>query len=84
MIDITALQTELAGKNPRVILRKALESFDNIAISFSGAEDVVLIDMALAIRKDIQVFPWTQDACTLKPTAIWKKSAHITASTSNY
>ena len=56
MIDITALQTELAGKNPRTVLRKALESFDNIAISFSGAEDVVLIDMAVAIRKDIPIF----------------------------
>ena len=56
MIDITELQSQLAGKNPRVILKKALETFDNIAISFSGAEDVVLIDLALTIRKDIQVF----------------------------
>jgi len=56
MTDIQQLQTELAGKNPRTILKKALELCDNIAISFSGAEDVVLIDMALAIRKDIQVF----------------------------
>lgn len=56
MTDIQQLQTELAGKNPRTILKKALELYDNIAISFSGAEDVVLIDMALAIRKDIQVF----------------------------
>jgi phosphoadenosine phosphosulfate reductase len=54
--DISQLQTELDSKNPRIILKKALELFDNIAISFSGAEDVVLIDMALAIRKDIQVF----------------------------
>jgi phosphoadenosine phosphosulfate reductase len=54
--DIEQLQTELEHKNPRVILKKALELFDNIAISFSGAEDVVLIDMAVAIRKDIQVF----------------------------
>lgn len=54
--DIGALQSELAQKNPRVILKKALEQFDNIALSFSGAEDVVLIDMALAIRKDIAVF----------------------------
>ncbi|WP_374086904.1 phosphoadenylyl-sulfate reductase [Methylomicrobium lacus] len=53
---IETLQTELQNKNPRVILKKALESFDNIAISFSGAEDVVLIDMAVKIRKDIQVF----------------------------
>lgn len=55
-LDINQLQTELAQKKPRLILKKALELFDNIAISFSGAEDVVLIDMALAIRKDIQIF----------------------------
>jgi phosphoadenosine phosphosulfate reductase len=54
--DIQLLQTELQDKNPRIILKKALELFDNIAISFSGAEDVVLIDMAVKIRKDIQVF----------------------------
>jgi phosphoadenosine phosphosulfate reductase len=55
-MNIENLQSELAGKNPRVILKAALAQFDNIAISFSGAEDVVLIDLALAIRKDIQVF----------------------------
>ncbi len=54
--NIETLQTELQNKKPRSILKAALESFDNIAISFSGAEDVVLIDMALNIRKDIQVF----------------------------
>jgi phosphoadenosine phosphosulfate reductase len=54
--ELTQLQSELAGKNPRVILRKALGLFDNIAISFSGAEDVVLIDLALSIRNDISVF----------------------------
>jgi len=55
-IDFQQLQTDLAQKNPRPILKKALELFDHIAISFSGAEDVVLIDMALKIRKNIQVF----------------------------
>ena len=55
-LDIQQLQTDLAHKTPRIILKKALELFDNIAISFSGAEDVVLIDMAVNIRKDIQVF----------------------------
>ncbi len=54
--DLSSAQNELLGKNPRTILKAALASFDNIAISFSGAEDVVLIDMALQIRKDIQVF----------------------------
>jgi len=54
--DIQSLQTELQNKKPRSILKTALENFDNIAISFSGAEDVVLIDMAVNIRKDIKVF----------------------------
>ena len=54
--EIQAAQTELQNKKPRSILKHALENFDNIAISFSGAEDVVLIDMAVNIRKDIQVF----------------------------
>ncbi|GAB6142330.1 phosphoadenylyl-sulfate reductase [Methylosoma difficile] len=55
-IDIQQLQVELNQKKPRAILKKALELYDNIAISFSGSEDVVLIDMAVALRKNIQVF----------------------------
>jgi phosphoadenosine phosphosulfate reductase len=55
-INLEQLQTELALKNPRYILKKALSLYDNIAISFSGAEDVALIDMAVSIRKDISVF----------------------------
>ncbi len=54
--DLNTVQTELQGKNPRTILKSALAHFDNIAISFSGAEDVVLIDMAIQIRKDVRVF----------------------------
>jgi phosphoadenosine phosphosulfate reductase len=54
--NLETTQAELQGKNPRVILKAALASFDNIAISFSGAEDVILIDLALQVRKDIQVF----------------------------
>ena len=65
VIDINSLQTELKDKNPRKILRTALESFDNIALSFSGAEDVALIDLAINIRKDIQVF--TLDTGRLHP-----------------
>jgi phosphoadenosine phosphosulfate reductase len=55
-MDLQNLQQELTQQKPRTILKKALEQFDNIAISFSGAEDVVLIDMAVKIRPDIQVF----------------------------
>lgn len=55
-IDVKALQTELAGKGPRIILKAALEAFDNLVISFSGAEDVVLIDMASKLKPGIEVF----------------------------
>lgn len=54
--QISQLQADLVAKSPRIILNKALELYDNIAISFSGAEDVVIIDMATKIRKDIRVF----------------------------
>lgn len=55
-LDIPSLEQELSNKSPQKILERALSLFDNIAISFSGAEDVVLIDMAHKINKDIKVF----------------------------
>jgi len=55
-IDLSSLQAELAGKNPRVVLRAALERFERIAVSFSGAEDVVLVDLAAQIRPGVEVF----------------------------
>ncbi|BBA36609.1 phosphoadenosine phosphosulfate reductase [Methylocaldum marinum] len=54
--DLDQLKSDLAGKNPRVILRAALTWFDNIAISFSGAEDVILIDLASRLKPGLQVF----------------------------
>ncbi|MEL6164082.1 MAG: phosphoadenosine phosphosulfate reductase, partial [Cyanobacteria bacterium J06628_3] len=50
--DITKLESEYSQKSPQEILAFALKQFDNITISFSGAEDVVLIDMASKIKKD--------------------------------
>jgi len=44
------------GRHPREILRLALESCDDVAISFSGAEDVALIDMAVRIDPKVKVF----------------------------
>lgn len=41
---------------PQEVLSLALEKIDQIAISFSGAEDVVLIDMASKINSNFQVF----------------------------
>ncbi|MCJ8279276.1 MAG: phosphoadenylyl-sulfate reductase [Rivularia sp. ALOHA_DT_140] len=54
--DISNLDLEFSQKSPQDILKFALKQFDNITISFSGAEDVVLIDMASKIKKDIKVF----------------------------
>lgn len=54
--DATTLASEYGDREPSAILKLALDRFDNIAISFSGAEDVALIDMAVRIRPDIQVF----------------------------
>ena len=50
------LAEEYIHKAPEAILQAALDNFDNIAISFSGAEDVVLIDMAVKIDPNIHVF----------------------------
>ena len=55
-LDIPSLEAELSNQSPQKILERALSEFDNIAISFSGAEDVVLIDMAHRMNKPFQVF----------------------------
>lgn len=47
---------EYESRSPVAIIKLALETFDNIAISFSGAEDVVLIDIATKIKPGIKVF----------------------------
>lgn len=54
--DPTALAEEYLEKSPQDILQLALKNFDNIAISFSGAEDVVLVDMASRIDPNVHVF----------------------------
>ena len=50
------LAKEYKGRSPQDIISLALEQFENIAISFSGAEDVVLVDMAVKIRPGVKVF----------------------------
>lgn len=54
--NATALAAEFDRRHPSDIMRLALDSFDKTAISFSGAEDVILIDMATKIRPDVRVF----------------------------
>lgn len=67
-IDEATLQAwagDYAAKSPQQILKLALEQYGNIAISFSGAEDVVLIDMAKKTGKPFRVF--TLDTGRLHP-----------------
>lgn len=54
--DTVQLARDYKDKSPQDIIRLALQSFDKIAISFSGAEDVVLVDMAVKIDPAVNVF----------------------------
>ena len=55
-LNIEKSAADYENKSPQEILGLALKNFKNIAISFSGAEDVVLIDMAKKISNDFRVF----------------------------
>jgi len=55
-LDFSKIQSDYEEKSPRQILEFALNKFENITLSFSGAEDVVLIDMASKITNNLQVF----------------------------
>lgn len=63
--EINDLNEKLATQSPQEIISEALDRFDNIAISFSGAEDVVLVDMAAKSGKPFRVF--TLDTGRLHP-----------------
>ncbi|MFL0808930.1 MAG: phosphoadenylyl-sulfate reductase [Agarilytica sp.] len=55
-LSLTDIDAKLQESSPQAILEHALGEYDNIAISFSGAEDVVLVDMAAKIKANISVF----------------------------
>ncbi|SEL40025.1 phosphoadenosine phosphosulfate reductase [Atopomonas hussainii] len=64
--DIDALRAELTDQAPQTIIKRALELFDDqLWLSFSGAEDVVLLDMAWKINPKVKVF--TLDTGRLHP-----------------
>ena len=67
-IPLVDIEAKLLNASPFTIMEFALQEHAKIAISFSGAEDVALIDIASQIRPDIQVFVWILAACILKPT----------------
>ena len=57
MESIEQLQKELKEATPQEIIAKALDLYgDDLSISFSGAEDVILIDMARSLGKNVRVF----------------------------
>lgn len=65
-IDMEALAEQLGDLHPRRIIKKALEMFgDQAAISFSGAEDIVLLEYAQQTGLPFRVF--TLDTGRLHP-----------------
>lgn len=55
--DVVELATTYANKSAQDILKLAFAEFgDDLWISFSGAEDVVLVDMAWKLNKNVKVF----------------------------
>ncbi|MCW8889344.1 MAG: phosphoadenylyl-sulfate reductase [Sedimenticola sp.] len=56
ILDVERLAENYDERSPEEIISLALETVDNIAISFSGAEDVVLVDMAVQINPNVKVF----------------------------
>ncbi len=63
--EIKALAEKYQHKSPQEILELAFDTVVDLAISFSGAEDVVLVDMAAKITSDFRVF--TLDTGRLHP-----------------
>ena len=55
-INLLDVDRQLQQSSPQAILEYAFKEFDKIAISFSGSEDVALVDMASKIRPGIDVF----------------------------
>jgi len=56
-VNPAELAAACAGKSPQEILQIAFDHFgDDLWISFSGAEDVVLVDMAWKLNKNVRVF----------------------------
>ncbi len=69
MFDAGVAAAELGRAHPADILQRALETFSpEIAISFSGAEDVVLIDMAK--RAGLPYRAFTLDTGRLHPETL--------------
>lgn len=56
MTDLIELQLELSALSPREIIKRAVSDHEEIAVSFSGAEDVVLVDMLVKLTDRPKIF----------------------------
>jgi len=65
VFDVETLAAEYASKSPQDILKLAIQQFDDLWLSFSGADDIVVLDMAWKINPNIKVF--TLDTGRLHP-----------------
>lgn len=65
MFDINAKQLEFSNASPRETLKFALSQHSHLGLSFSGAEDVVLVDMLCKLSKTPKIF--TLDTGRLHP-----------------
>lgn len=63
--NVETLAEEYAGKSPQQILQLAIDNLQDLWLSFSGADDIVVLDMAWKINPDIRVF--TLDTGRLHP-----------------
>ncbi|MCI5107929.1 MAG: phosphoadenylyl-sulfate reductase [Pseudomonadales bacterium] len=54
--DIDALNSRLQDAAPRDIMQEALQGFERVALSFSGAEDVLLVHFAARMDPKPQIF----------------------------
>jgi len=55
-INFTDIDKKLQASSPQEILSYAIQHYDHIALSFSGAEDIALVDMASKIKPGVSVF----------------------------
>lgn len=65
LFDVEALAAEYASRSPQDVLKLAFEHFDDLWLSFSGADDIVVLDMAWKINPNLKVF--TLDTGRLHP-----------------
>ncbi|MEX2130403.1 MAG: phosphoadenylyl-sulfate reductase [Pseudohongiellaceae bacterium] len=63
--SIKELNADFGSKSPREILAKAFDLVPGLSLSFSGAEDVMLVHMASKLKPDVDVF--TLDTGRLHP-----------------